>query len=150
MNILKHTQRIMHIRPIKEDDFYNGYMDVINTFTRHPVDITFEQFKDHLAKAINQNAVILVAHTDEGRIIGSVKVLIEYKLHNNLAKMAHIEDVAVHKDYRKQHIGTQLVAEALTYTNECYKVVLSCKPDLMPFYERHHFNHCGNTLTLYN
>lgn len=140
----------MHIRPIKDDDFYNGYMEVINTFTRHPNNITFEQFTEHLAKAINQNAVILVAHTNEGRIIGTVKILIEYKLHNNLTKMAHIEDVAVHKDYRKQHIGTHLVGEALKYTDDCYKVVLSCKPELVPFYERHRFNHSGSTLTLYN
>lgn len=140
----------MHIRPIENNDFYKGFMDVINTFTRHPTNITFEQFTEHLTNAINQNAVILVAHTEEGHIVGTVKVLIEYKLHNNLAKMAHIEDVAVHKDYRKLHIGTQLVEEALKYTKDCYKVVLSCKPELVAFYQRQHFNHSGSTLTLYN
>lgn len=140
----------MHIRQIEIDDYNKGFLDVINTFTRHPNTITYEQFKEHLVKTIAQNAIILVAHTQDGHIVGTIKILIEYKLHNNLGKMAHIEDVVVHKDYRKQHIGTQLVEEALKYTKDCYKVVLSCKPELVAFYQRHHFNHSGSTLTLYN
>lgn len=138
------------IRFIEADDYHRGYLDLINTFTRHPTAITFEQFKHHLTLSLNQNAFILVAETEEGQIVGTAKVLVEYKLHNNLAKMAHIEDVVVHKDYRKQEIGTKLVAKALEYTQDCYKIVLSCKPELVPFYTRHNFNQCSTTLTLYN
>jgi ribosomal protein S18 acetylase RimI-like enzyme len=140
----------MHIRPIQDEDFYNGYMEVINTFTRNPLDITFNDFEKHLRNALNQNAIILVAVADNGQIVGTVKVLIEYKLHNNLSKMAHIEDVAVHQNYRQQHIGTNLITKALEYTTDCYKVVLSCKKELVPFYEQHHFVCSGQSLTLYN
>lgn len=140
----------MHIRLIEPNDYYNGFLEVINTFTKTPIKITYEQFVEHLTKAQAQNALVLVAVDDNNKIVGTVKVLIEYKLHNNLAKMAHIEDVAVHPDYRKQRIGTQLVAKALEYTTDCYKVVLSCKPELVNFYESHNFVPSGTTLTLYN
>lgn len=139
----------MIIRPIEPEDYFKGYLNVVNVFTRHPVSVPFEHFKEHLEKAINQNAIILVAELD-GTIVGTVKILVEYKLHNNLAKMAHIEDVAVHSNYRHQYIGRQLLTKALDYTTDCYKVVLSCKQDLIPFYNSHNFNQSGTTLSLYN
>jgi glucosamine-phosphate N-acetyltransferase len=138
-----------NVREIDNDDFYKGFMDVINVFTRRPKDITYDEFVDHLTKVKNQNTITLVVESD-GKIVGTAKVVIEYKLHNNLAKMAHIEDVAVHPEYRHKQIGQQLIKKALEYTLDCYKVVLSCKESLFPFYELQGFLHSGIALTLYN
>lgn len=137
------------IREIEDEDFHKGYMNVINTFTKIPLDISYDAFKEYLQKTINQNATILVAVYDNN-IVGTLKILKEYKLHNNLSLMGHIEDVAVKEEYRNMQIGSRLVRKALEYTKDCYKVVLSCKNELVPFYSRMSFSYSGDALTLYN
>jgi glucosamine-phosphate N-acetyltransferase len=136
------------IREIEAEDYHKGFMDVINVFTRYPRPISFDEFTDFVTKAKNQNAIILVAEQDK-TIVGTIKVLKEYKLHNNLTMMAHIEDVGVHPDFRHQQIGTTLLNKALTYTKDCYKTVLSCKPELVPFYQQHEFAQVAVAVTLY-
>lgn len=137
------------IREIETEDYFKGFMDVVNVFTRNPSEINYNDFEKYLKKVINQNAIILVAVVDEN-IVGTLKILKEYKLHNNLTLMGHIEDVAVREDYRRMNIGRKLVEKALEYTKDCYKVVLSCKKELIPFYSKSGFIHSGDALTLYN
>ena len=140
-----------NIREIEDDDYYKGFMDVINIFTRNPLHINHDAFKEYLKKIKNQNAVVLVAvDNDNNNIIGTVKVIKEYKLHNNLTLMGHIEDVAVTEECRHMRIGSKLIEKALEYTKDCYKVVLSCKKELVPFYSKMEFIHSGVALTLYN
>lgn len=137
------------IRHIEDEDYYLGFMNLINIFTKHPLDISYNEFKEYLKKTINQNAIILVA-IENNTVIGTMKLLKEYKLHNNLNMMGHIEDVVVKEEYRHRKIGSKLIEKALEYTKDCYKVVLSCKVELEPFYERMKFVHSGSALTLYN
>jgi glucosamine-phosphate N-acetyltransferase len=137
------------IREIEDEDYYKGFMNVINIFTRNPIDISYNDFKEYLKKTINQNAIILVA-VDNNIVIGTLKILKEYKLHNNLNLMGHIEDVAVKEEYRHMRIGSKLIEKALEYTKDCYKVVLSCKMELVSFYDKMDFIHSGVALTLYN
>lgn len=137
------------IREIQTEDYFKGFMNVINIFTRNPSEMSYNDFKQYLKKVINQNAIILVAVVDDN-IVGTLKILKEYKLHNNLTLMGHIEDVAVREDYRRMNIGHKLVEKALEYTKDCYKVVLSCKKELIPFYNKSGFIHSGDALTLYN
>lgn len=137
------------IREIDDEDYHKGFMNLINIFTKNPLDINYADFKEYLKKTINQNAIILVA-IDNNVIIGTLKLLKEYKLHNNLNLMGHIEDVAVKEEYRHMKIGSRLIEKALEYTTDCYKVVLSCKTELVPFYHTMGFAYSGNALTLYN
>ncbi len=137
------------IREIETNDYHKGYMNVINIFTKNPSNISYEDFEDYLKKTINQNAIILVAEVDN-KIVGTLKVLKEYKIHNNLTLMAHIEDVAVDEQFRKLKIATKLLEQALDYTKDCYKTTLSCKQELVPLYEKAGFFQAGIALTLYN
>lgn len=136
------------IREIQDRDYQKGYLKVINVFTKNPIDVSYNDFVTHLRYILNQNSVILVAEQDDV-IIGTLKILKEYKLHNNLTCMAHIEDVAVLPEYRGMKVATSLLNKALTYTNDCYKVVLSCKIELEPLYSSLGFVVTGKTLTLY-
>lgn len=137
------------IREIESNDYHKGFMNVINVFTTQPSVISFEDFEEHLKRTIKQNAVILVAEHDN-TIVGTLKILKEYKLHNNLTLMAHIEDVVVDVKYRNLKVASSLLREALEYTKDCYKVTLSCKPELVPLYEKTGFSQVGITFTLYN
>lgn len=137
------------IRELEENDYYAGYLQLVNTFTRHPEEVSFDLFSEHLRKSKAQNSIVLVAEYNN-KMIGTLKVLKEYKLHNNLTMMAHIEDVVVSPSHRKMNVGTTLLQKALEYTTDCYKVVLSCKEELIPFYSKAGFAPTSSTLTLYN
>jgi predicted GNAT family N-acyltransferase len=137
------------IREIETNDYHKGFMDVINIFTRKATKVSYEAFDEYLKKTLNQNAIILVAESDN-IIIGTLKILKEYKLHNNLTIMAHIEDVVVKDGYRHMKVASNLLEKAQEYTKDCYKTTLSCKTELIPLYETAGFSQAGIALTLYN
>lgn len=137
------------VREITPNDYYKGYMKLINIFTKNPLHVSYEEFDNCLKKISHQNSIILVAEIDNV-IVGTLKILKEYKLHNNLSLMAHIEDVVVHNDFRHMKIATGLLEKALEYTKDCYKTVLSCKPELQHLYTKLGFCQTGIAFTLYN
>ena len=126
-------------------------MELINTFTRSPVGISYEEFCATLDNIFLQNAHIYV-YEEQGLLIGTVKVLVEHKLHNNLRPVAHIEDVVVHQEYRKQGIGKQLVeyAKEVAISHNCYKTVLTCNKENCMFYKKCGFIEKGAEMTIYN
>ena len=65
----------------------------------------------------------------------------EQKLIHNGACVAHIEDLVVDKNYQKQGIAKELInyCFGLIKSDTCYKIILNCKRDLIPFYEKFDF-----------
>jgi glucosamine-phosphate N-acetyltransferase len=63
--------------------------------------------------------------------------LVEDKFIHNGGRVGHIEDVAVHRDHKKQGIGATLVRHAIDQARQrgCYKVILDCAEPLVAFYE---------------
>ena len=138
------------IRCIEYADFHKSYMELINTFTRHPVAITYEQFCKELDKIQQQNAHVFVMEKD-GIIIGTLKVIIEHKLHNNFRPVGPIEDVVIHMAHRKQGLGTLLIeyARRICAEHRCYKIVLACNRDNIDFYKYNGFIEKGTEMTVY-
>lgn len=87
--------------------------------------------------AADPNHVLLVAERD-GRVIGATTLLIEQKLIHGGGLVGHIEDVAVRAGEQRAGAGSALVRAAIDEARlaGCYKVVLECSEDLVPFYER--------------
>ena len=75
---------------------------------------------------------------DNGKIVGSTTLLIEQKFIHNGGCVGHIEDVVVSKEFEGRGIGIKLVTSLLEIANtrNCYKTILDCKDELIPFYER--------------
>ena len=136
------------IRELVYSDYYKGYMDLINIFTRNPILISYEQF----CKGVDtQNNYVYVVEED-GIIVGSIKVFIDYKLHNNLRAVAHIEDLVVHQTYRKRGFGMLLIdyAKEISKRHNCYKTVLACNAENVEFYKKRGFIEKGVEMTIYN
>jgi glucosamine-phosphate N-acetyltransferase len=78
----------------------------------------------------------IALHHDE--IVGTVSLLIEQKFIHHGGRAGHIEDVAVHHDHQRQGIGSRLVAYATEEARKagCYKVLLNCFDDRVPFYAK--------------
>lgn len=92
-----------------------------------------------------------VAVKKDGEVIGSIKVLIEAKLIRGGQYAGKIEDFAVKKWFEGLWIGSKLIKKALTYCNkkEVYKVTLSCRENLLPFYEKFGFEKYSTNMKIY-
>jgi predicted GNAT family N-acyltransferase len=123
------------IRHIESNDYFKGYLDLINVFTREPVVKTFEEFKDVLSKIYSQNSEIYVIEKND-KIISSIHLLYEYKVHNNFKLVCHIEDVVTDTEYRNQGYASILLKYAVQKAEEkkCYKIVLSSNENNKQFY----------------
>jgi len=77
---------------------------------------------------------------------------LETKIHNNMRKVGHIEDLIILDEYRNRGVGTYLLEKLLEIAkkNNCYKTILECNPDLVFFYEKFGFNKKGVEMSLYH
>lgn len=141
----------MQIRLLAKSDYYNGFMDIINCFTRNPSEITYEQFCTAYDDVVSSNSHVFVALREEA-VIGTVKIIIEKKFHNNLKSVGHIEDVVVAPDSRGSGVARAMIEFALQFIQDnftCYKVILSCNDELVHFYEKFSFREKGKGMSIY-
>ena len=56
----------------------------------------------------------------------------------SLVKVGHVEDIVVHKDYRKLQFGRFIIEQLKHIGREtgCYKVILDCSEKNVPFYQK--------------
>lgn len=104
-----------------------------------PVDIFYNRIKEQ-----SKNYEVYVKIIDN-RIVATAAILYEYKL-KYIQPKAHIEDVAVHEDYRSQGLGKEIVKHCINVAekNNCYRVVLTCKDSLIGYYEQLGFRKADN------
>lgn len=128
----------MLIRELKKEDF-KEYVSLINEFRPIGIEINKETF-ENIYDIIFKNSIIFVIEED-GKIIGTSKLIIEQKFIHNLSKYGYIEDVIINSKYRGQNYGTAIVNHIVNYCrkNNFFKLTLTCKEDLIPFYEKNDF-----------
>ena len=135
------------IRDIVESDIDNGFLESLDSL-RNVSDLNKDTARDILKKIIeNPDHVIHVAEVD-GKVVGSTTLLIEQKFIHKGGKVGHIEDVVVSKEFEGRGIGIKLVTSLLEVAKAkiCYKTILDCKNELIPFYERIGFKQESNQM----
>ena len=137
----------IEIRDIVETDIENGFLESLDRL-RKASDLDKGVGKDILRKIIaNPDYIIHVAEIN-GKIVGSTTLLIEQKFIHNGGRVGHIEDVVVSKEYEGRGIGIKLVSSLLEKAKvmNCYKTILDCSDELIPFYERIGFKQESNQM----
>ena len=88
-----------------------------------------------------QHHTIFVDIDERYNIKGAITVILERKMIHSGKKVAHIEDVVVDSQWRCKKIGSELLKYAIKYAqdNDCYKTILNCSEELIPFYAKHGF-----------
>jgi glucosamine-phosphate N-acetyltransferase len=134
---------LLNLIPHKE--LMSQYLHVIGYLSIAP-DIPIRKFLDSLEE-IRSHGDIQVAYTlEDGRcyLHGTATLLYETKISHGCKKVGHIEDVVVLPNQRNlgiaQHLIQTLISNA---SNTCYKVILDCKDELLPFYEKQGFRKSG-------
>ena len=125
----------MIIREFKPDDIHNGLLETYKEVWSI-TEITQETLNKFLS---NDNHMFVVE--DDGQIIGFATLHLQQKLIRNGGISGLIEDVVVREKYRGQNIGSKLIESLINKSKElgCYKVILSCFPERVSFYERNGF-----------
>ena len=135
------------IRKIIESDLENGFLESLDSL-RQTSNLEQNSARNILKQILgNENHVIHVAELD-GKIVGSITLLVEQKFIHEGGIVGHIEDVVVKKEFEGQGIGMKLVLSLLDIAKEreCYKTILNCEDELIPFYEKIGFKQKSNEM----
>lgn len=135
------------IREIEKRDLENGFLESLDSLRRtsdldaKKAEKVFENIKS------NQHHKIFVAIIDE-KVVGSTTLFIEPKFIHQGGLVGHIEDVVVTKEFQGKGIGEKLIKASLDFAknNGCYKTILDCSDDVIPFYEKIGFKKHSNSM----
>ena len=124
------------VRELKPADLERGFLKTLESLSSVE-GLTPAAGRKILSKSNGQGPVI-VAVAEDGEVIGTTTLLVEKKFIHHGGLVGHIEDVAVRKGYEGMGVGSAVVRGAVSRAEQlgCYKVILDCKPELVPFYER--------------
>lgn len=127
----------MIILKLNEESIDQNFIDTISTF--RPCMISVSEAKE-IYRSLPINIEIYIAK-DSNKTIASGTLLIEQKFIHNGGKVAHIEDIIVHPDYRGRGIGKLLIEHLLFEADKknCYKTILDCDESVSGFYEKFSF-----------
>ena len=135
------------IRELEEEDLFNGFLESLDSL-RKASDLNPKKAKEIFKKIkSDRNFKIYVVILDS-KIVGSTTLFIEQKFIHGGGKVGHIEDVVVRKEYQGMGIGDKVVKALLEYAKKdgCYKTILDCTDDLIPFYEKIGFKRYSNSM----
>ena len=135
------------IRKLQKKDLYNGFLLSLDALRKssHIKPKKANMVFNKVSK--NSHQVIYVA-VENSEVIGSASILIEQKFIHDGGKVGHIEDVAVRREFQGKGIGKQIVVALLKYAEKqgCYKTILDCTDELIPFYENIGFRKHSNSM----
>jgi glucosamine-phosphate N-acetyltransferase len=128
------------IRKLSYDD-YTRFLPLIKEF--RPTTFTEDEFIARL-KEIENTSEIYVAQYDN-KLIGTATIVYEKKFIYDMTTLAHIEDVVVASEYKGRGVGKMLIARLVDQAKHhaCYKVVLDCVEENIPFYSSCKFERKG-------
>jgi len=139
------------LRRLQPSDVTPAYFSLLSQLTLSPPLPSSLSVSSIFASAEFSAPYIIESPSSE--IVASASLIFEQKLIRGGARCAHIEDVVVCSTQRGKGLGTTLVkillGIALAEQNNCYKVVLDCKPELEGFYEKCGLKKRGSAMSVY-
>lgn len=75
---------------------------------------------------------------EDRKIISTYSILFEKKLLHSGGIVAHLEDFAILKEYRKRGFGKQMIDHIMNECKKrkCYKAIHTCCPELVEHYKK--------------
>ncbi|KAK4686901.1 glucosamine-phosphate N-acetyltransferase, partial [Tremellales sp. Uapishka_1] len=142
-----------HLRPLSSTDNQRGHLELLTILTAAP-SLTIEAYQttfNELKSRSNTYFTIVIVHSATDRIVAAGTILVERKFIRNSGLVGHIEDIAVSKSQQGKKLGLRIInaLEEIGRERGCYKIILDCSKDNIPFYERCGFHHKEYEMVLY-
>jgi len=125
-------------RPLQKKDIYPVCL-LLEQLSEFPGGVDMIDLEDSWKNfASSSNAYAVVGISDD-KIVCYGSVIIEYKIRGG--RSGHIEDIVVDHHYRRKGFGELLVTHLVSFCQMagCYKVILDCFEETVPFYNKLHF-----------
>ena len=135
------------IRELQEKDLFNGFLESLDSL-RKASDLDPKKAKTIFKKIKSMSDHVIYVAVQDSRVIGSATIFIEQKFIHDGGKVGHIEDVVVRKEHQGERAGQQIIKALLVYAEKkgCYKTILDCTDEVMPFYEKLGFRRHSNSM----
>ncbi len=120
--------------PLIKENITEEFIELIKTFKS--CNLTLKEVENTIALIPNNIQIYIAIYQNKLAACGTL--IIEQKLIHDGGKVAHIEDIIVHPEYRKLGIGKFLVEYMLdeAQRKKCYKAILNCDDIVCVFYEK--------------
>lgn len=141
------------VRKLNKSDYNKNYFELLKQLTSiDPNKISKSNFNKMLEGLGKKHLIYVIEDLKKNIIIGSITILVEKKIIHNLGTVIHIEDVVIHKDYRKKGLSNKLInlSKEIAKKNKAYKIILNCSDSLELFYNKHGFKKKNIQMALYN
>lgn len=136
---------MMHIKLLELNDNLQEYLECIQDLNGYDIELSNVKDVKNILCNRSTNTLTFVGLVNS-KIVCAASVFLESKLRYK-KKCCHIEDVAVHRAYRKQHYGVKMLDHCILFAKKmkCYKIKLNCNDSLVYFYEKMKFKKvtCG-------
>lgn len=115
---------------------YECIIPILNELTNDVGEINEREFIKWFLQ-LNSNHRVIVGEYDN-HIVAIGTIIIENKIIHSFGRVAHIEDIAVDKNYQKKNIGKKLIEKLIDIAKEkdVYKCILTSSIFNRPFYEK--------------
>jgi glucosamine-phosphate N-acetyltransferase len=125
------------IRKLQEKDLLNGFLESLDSL-RKASNLSPKKAKMIFRKMKSIPDHVIYVAVQDSKIIGAATIFVEPKFIHSGGKVGHIEDVAVSKKHQGEGIGLKLIKALIQYAEKkgCYKTVLDCTDEVMPFYKK--------------
>ena len=130
------------LRDLWGPDLNKGFFETLAALRK--VDLTPERASEILRRRLAAGIRTIVAVLGD-RIVGTASYIVEEKFYG---KVSHVEDVAVHPQFKGQGIGQRMIEEVIARSKaaDCYKIILDCDDHMVTYYERAGFRKVNNGL----
>ena len=127
----------VQIRPLAEDDYGRNFIEVLEQLSRvGPIDRAFFRARLDSLRNNPRQKMIVAEDVSLHRICGTGTLVMEPKMIRSAGLTGHLEDLVVDQGLRKKGIGRAIVSQLvhMAHTAGCYKVIIDCSEDNVPFY----------------
>lgn len=139
------------IRELRGEDL-NGLRGFLKTLSNlsEVGNLTIKQAKKIFKETKKENCYIFVAVAEDRQVVGVIKLIIDQKFYHQGGIAGHIEDVVVRKELENIGVARSLIKQAISKAKKigCYKIILDCRDELVPFYKKFGFNEYENCLRI--
>lgn len=135
------------IRKLQKKDIANGFLHSLDSL-RKASDLSPRKAQAVFHKISSDSDEVIYVAVMGSKVVGAASIIIEQKFIHGGGKAGHIEDVVVAKEFQGRGIGQKVVRALLEYAQKrgCYKTILDCSDDLIPFYEKLGFKKYSNAM----